>query len=51
MHKAEYGAPATQTVVKVLAAITTPVALYREGLEILLEATREAIANTKMAAE
>ena len=38
-------------VVKVLAAITTPVALYREGLEILLEATREAIANTKMAAE
>ncbi len=38
-------------VVKVLAPLTTPTATFQKGLEILLDATRAATANTKIAAE
>jgi diaminobutyrate-2-oxoglutarate transaminase len=38
-------------VVKVLAPLTTSPALFREGFDILMEATREALTNTKIAAE
>ncbi len=42
---------ADSEVVKVLAPLTTPVDLFRKGLDILQDAAREAIDNTKMAAE
>lgn len=38
-------------VVKVLAPLTTSPALFREGFDILLDATREATTNMKIAAE
>ena len=42
---------AQDEVVKVLAPLTTPTATFQKGLEILLDATRAATANTKIAAE
>jgi diaminobutyrate-2-oxoglutarate transaminase len=42
---------AEDEVVKVLAPLTTPETLMREGLGILLEATREATQQTQIAAE
>jgi len=38
-------------VVKVLAPLTTPEATFRKGLNILLDASRDATASTRMAAE
>lgn len=38
-------------VVKVLAPLTTPEKTFREGLSILLDATRDVIGNSKIAAE
>ncbi|MFB9149052.1 diaminobutyrate--2-oxoglutarate transaminase [Roseovarius ramblicola] len=38
-------------VVKVLAPLTTPEDMFRKGLDILVEATRDAMATTKFAAE
>ncbi|WP_300380570.1 diaminobutyrate--2-oxoglutarate transaminase [Henriciella sp.] len=42
---------ADDEVVKILAPLTTPVETFRKGLDILIEAAREAAANTKIAAE
>jgi diaminobutyrate-2-oxoglutarate transaminase len=38
-------------VVKVLAPLTTPETLFRKGLNILLDAARDATLGTKIAAE
>ncbi|SCY72277.1 diaminobutyrate--2-oxoglutarate transaminase [Paracoccus tibetensis] len=38
-------------VVKVLAPLTTPVALFEQGFDILLDAARDVLATTKIAAE
>lgn len=38
-------------VVKILAPLTTPNALFREGFDILLRATRETMSNLKLAAQ
>ncbi|SLN69771.1 Diaminobutyrate--2-oxoglutarate transaminase [Roseivivax jejudonensis] len=42
---------ADDEVVKVLAPLTTPTETFRRGLDILLEATRDAVGHTKIAAE